>query len=473
MTRWLWKSTGFTLCTLLLLSVAAEGAWVPAQHGKPEPVTLRDFVQALYLRTALEGAIYRLSLPKIVYEGLIQSQRYDLAVFNANGEVTPFVVTEPLARSAVERVERDVPFYELPSAESPVGPNPVGPVDIYVRTDADGQVISVTGRGRGGEARERRYLLDFSSVQLSGNADGYTLTLSLPDDTAELSAQMSLFESSNLREWVPFLTDAPLIQLHNKDSRLTRDSVELPRAPQRYLLLRIKGASFNLKSVGYSATLQSVSAHEEEAALEGTPVGPGIALEYDLLGAFPVSRVNFVLKEPGFYKVRYLSRPQKDDSWQVRGETSLSMIRNPDGSVSSSFPIPVDARLEHRFWRLEFEGTFSGAPPEMRYAWRPREVVFLAQGRAPYILAFGSFRKDLTLQDSSFLGGSQLTVTGIQAEIGSLVDPSATPDLTPGGEKAGAEREEIGWQRYLVWGLLVLSALLLSAMAWKLMKNGC
>ncbi|MDR2527904.1 MAG: DUF3999 domain-containing protein [Synergistaceae bacterium] len=458
MRKRLWKNAELALCAFLLLSAAAEGARTPARQEKPTPVTLKDFIHAVELKTAMDGAIYRFVLPKSVYEGLVQSQRVDLAVFNASGEVVPFAVTEPPARGTVERAEHAVPFYELPARLESPGASPVGPIDIYVRTGADGQVVSVTGGGGGGEAR--LYLLDFSSVRLGENALGHTLTLSLPDDVTGLSAQMSFFESSNLRDWSSFLTDAPLIQLRNEDSRLTRDSVELPRAPRRYLLLRIKGAHFSLKGVRYSATLRSASVYEEEGVAR-----PGVALGYDLLGAFPVLKVNFVLREPGFYRARYLSRPQEDGPWQTRGELRLMMIRNPDGSVTSNLPVPVDPRLEHRHWRLEFDGAFSGAPPEMRYFWRPREVFFLAQGRAPYILAFGSSRKGLALQDASFLSGVQAT----EAEIGPPIDPGKTPDLAPGGEEAG--RGETEWQRYLVWALLAFSGSLLSAIAWKLMKS--
>ena len=141
-------------------------------------------------------------------------------------------------------------------------------------------------------------------------------------------------------------------------------------------------------------------------------------------------------------------------------------------SVRMNPSASLDAR-EDRYWRIEFDNAFSGLPPKMRASWRSCEVYFLAQGRAPYILAFGSSRKELSLQNPSLLQDKNLRATAVEAEIGAPVDPSRDPSLAPGGEKAGSERfGGVEWQRYLVWGLLVLGGFLLSGMAWKLMKNG-
>jgi len=125
---------------------------------------------------------------------------------------------------------------------------------------------------------------------------------------------------------------------------------------------------------------------------------------------------------------------------------------------------------EDRYWRVEFEGTFSGAPPKMKMSWRPGEVFFLAQGGGPYVLAFGSPLKNIVFRNASFLKDADAA----EAEIGSPVDPAQNPALTPGGEKAGTGRGPKGeseWQRYLVWGLLVAGGLTLSVMALKLMKK--
>ena len=56
----------------------------------------------------------------------------------------------------------------------------------------------------------------------------------------------------------------------------------------------------------------------------------------------------------------------------------------------------------------------------------------------------------------------------MEAKVGVLVDPN------PAGEglRVGRDCPDGEWQRRLVWGLLLLGAVLLSTIAWKLLRSG-
>jgi len=464
---------------------AALLALLPATDSIAETaVRPRDFVHSHELNITLEGAIHRFTLPRFVYEGLIQSQRLDLAVFNSGAEIVPFAVREAApVYQLLELPEIIVPFYELPPASRRErAENFIGPLNVYVQTGLLGQIISVTSGDRGEGLRERRYLLDFSSVVPDfssvtepGEVVKHELRLALPD--VRISARVSVFDSRDLRDWRPLLTDATLIQLQSGGSRLVSDRFELSRAPRSYVLLEILDVdpSFELKGIGYSAMFQSRHLREESAEIEGAPAaGEGNpAFEYDTLGAFPVSGINFVLQEPGFYMVRFFSRPNTDAEWRARGEKELLKIMNLGGDIVLNGATPVST-LQDRFWRVEFDGAFSGAPPVMRISWRPAEVFFMAQGGAPYALLFGSERRDnlFALQNDSFLRIAGRDFDAAAAEIGSPIDPTQHPSLAPGNGYAAAPLgEEAEWQRYLVWALLVLGGVMLSVMAFKLLKK--
>lgn len=449
-------------------------AWA-ASPAPDRPVTLKDFVHARELETKLEGALCKFPLSTEVYRGLIQSQNRDLAVFNSNGETVPFTVVpmSPIYDTSMSQSDLPVPFFELPSEENTPASSGVAPVDIYVKTGTGGQVVEIKGNTPRGEARDRRYLLDFSSVAESENADSHRLDLFVPEDM-KLNAEVDVFGSSNLRDWSPVLQGVPLLQLQNRDARLASNAIDLPDAPQRYLLLKIRGldASFVLKDVRYSFKAQSSLIRDEREIFDGTSTADRRAVEYDLGGAFPVSKINFVLQEPGLYRVHASSRADANAPWRSVGPMELSMIRESATSTRANASINIDAR-EDRYWRVEFESAFSGLPPKLKINWRPFEVYFLAQGRGPWVLAFGSSRKDLNLQNSSLVQDRQLRASAAEVGVGTPLDPNKDLSLTPGGESAGQERfGGVEWQRWLVWGLLVLSALLLSMMALKLMRNG-
>ncbi|MDR1979232.1 MAG: DUF3999 domain-containing protein [Synergistaceae bacterium] len=469
--------------TILTVSLCLAALFFGDRAAASEAVrtSLKDFVHARELKTTLEGVLYRAPLPQFVYEGL-RSQRQDLAVFNANGEIVPFVVRAiPPMEEISSQPDLPVPFYELPP-DAKTGPqtqnSSPGALDVYVETGAGGRIVSVASGAEDSEPRDRRYLLDFSSIISTisaisategGNTEAHELRLLVPENVT-LSAELSVFQSENLRDWSPLLENAPLIRLQNQNTRLASDRIALPHAPERYLLLRIRGAGtpFALKEIRYFSSLRHRVVREDFAFFEGSAAEN--IVEYDALGGFPASRINFVLQEPGLYKVRYFSRPDEASSWVPRGRAELSMMRNPvmgTPPVLSNSDIPIDL-CEDRYWRVEFENAFSGATPKMKIVWRACELFFLAQGKAPYILAFGSSQKGLNLQNASLIRDGQ--PTALEAEIGPPVAPDKNLALTPGGEKAGLERND-GWQRYLVWGLLVLGSLILSAMAWKLMKS--
>lgn len=335
----------FTLLCILAFSVAPVAWGAAPDPGRP--VTLKDFVHARELETKLEGALCRFPIDAEIYEGLIQSQNRDLAVFNSGGELVPFVVLpmSPVYDTSASRSDLAVPFFELPPEGGPQsGSEKPAPVDVYVRTGADGQVVEIKGSPTRGDSLDRRYLLDFSSVPVNENADSNRLELIVPEDM-KLNAEVDVYQSENLRDWRPVLRKAPLIQLQNREARLDRNGIDLPRAPQRYLLLRIGGVGVNsdfaLKDARYSFTLRSSLVRDEVRMFEGTPTADRRAVEFDMKGAFPVSKINFVLQEPGLHKVRYFSRSGPNAPWRPAGSMELSMIRESPSSARTNASVPV------------------------------------------------------------------------------------------------------------------------------------
>ena len=83
----------------------------------PATATPGDFVHARELTgSGIDGALCRFSIPREVYGGLIQSQNRDLAVFNAAGELVPFIVVP--GRRSPETL-RPEPICPSPSSSCP------------------------------------------------------------------------------------------------------------------------------------------------------------------------------------------------------------------------------------------------------------------------------------------------------------------------------------------------------------------
>ena len=72
------------------------------------------------------------------------------------------------------------------------------------------------------------------------------------------------------------------------------------------------------------------------------------------------------------------------------------------------------------------------------------------------------------LRDGQFLAGA------VEVGLGAPLDPGALAVSASGNEGAHRDRKGLEgseWQRRLVWMLLVLGGLLLSGMAWRLLRS--
>jgi hypothetical protein len=108
----------------------------------------------------------------------------------------------------------------------------------------------------------------------------------------------------------------------------------------------------------------------------------------------------------------------------------------------------------------------------MRMFWHPKELVFVAQGKPPYILAFGGgedtpglARPDLMQAALGDIAERNIS----EAEIGANALP-VSPDRPPNPERGATEADK-SWAKYAVWAVLVLGALLLSWIAWSLIQK--
>ncbi|PIE53903.1 MAG: hypothetical protein CSA35_08835 [Dethiosulfovibrio peptidovorans] len=460
-------ATGLVLVLILLMPCRTWG------KASEKPVSRMDFIHECEITgTGLDGAFHRFSIPIEVYGGLIQFQNHDLAIFDSNGEIVPFTVVSDVTDSEAIPVRSEVslPFFELPreNRDGEVGGTPT---DISVRIDADVRVVELReGRVHDRSFSDRRYLLDLASIFPGGDPNSYRLDLRGSGDV-ELNAKVDVFRSDNLRDWSTVCRGIPLIRLRRGDARLDSGEIELLSAPGRYLVLGVRGAgsAFSLTEVRCSFLVRQGVSEDEFAEFDGVLAPDHRVVEYDLGGAFPVTRLDFVLREPGLYRASCSSRSEPGMPWRAAGEAVLFRVResNSDGTFRANSAISI-GRREDRYWRLDFGKKFSAPPPRLRIGWHSGTVYFLTQGRAPWILAFGSTRKDLMLQTPHLLRNLHSSAT-METVISASLAPKPDKEgrRVEHGRLNGAE-----WQRWLVWSLLILGALLLSGIAWRLLRSG-
>jgi len=155
------------------------------------------------------------------------------------------------------------------------------------------------------------------------------------------------------------------------------------------------------------------------------------------------------------------------DEWRPVVSSVFYRLRQPNGEVTSE-PVAVAASSQ-RYWQLRVDpksGGLGREPPSLRVEWRPRQIVFAARGNPPFTLAYGSgVAQPVALPVATLVPGYD-TTKGLPANVGTA---AVGPALKAGD--AAALRAPVDVKRIVLWSTLVIAALVLGAMAWRLAKQ--
>lgn len=464
-----------------LCAVAASGA---LRQDSAEPPSIADFAFRYLLDANDEGRVYRVHVTNEIFRGLRRPYEVDIAVFDADTNPVPFIVRDavrpyraPDESAQGEPVKVTAPLFPLPAARGASAPM----MDVTIKTGEDGQVIEIesSGKAPAGGARTGRFLADLSKVVAPRDGrpvTGYDIEIPAVGE-ADAAAYVDVYSSDNLRDWRQAARREPLIRLRRGDDVVASGVIELDSSgPARYLMLEIDGEWELPDSVVISVRVgeREDEIERDSETFTGVPDAESRSAVYDTSGAFPASEIDFILETPGVYMASISSRNDESDEWRWRGDVRLSLIKN-DAGEGRNAPIRV-SRTNDRFWRLTMRDSFPLPPPAMRMSWHPKELVFVAQGKPPYILAFGGSvdssglaslaRPDLMQAVLDGIGERSILEAGVVANASPI-----SPDQPPNPERGGAETDR-PWMKYAVWAVMVAGALLLSWIAWSLIRQG-
>jgi hypothetical protein len=181
---------------------------------------------------------------------------------------------------------------------------------------------------------------------------------------------------------------------------------------------------------------------------------------FDLGGHVPVERVDLRLAEANSVVVADLySRKDPRDAWNFVVRARFYRINTPRGDDRNE-PIAVPLNQD-RYWLARTSNSASAGDLALIAAWRPSELVFLAKGDPPFLVAYGS---------SSW--------TAARTELAPLISNIAVPPATlAAGEKLGgaaalaAAKPPFPWRRWILWLVLVGAVAALGYMAARLLEQ--
>jgi hypothetical protein len=437
------------LALIAVLACCAGGATFAAQ---PRP---QDFAYGMPIETRGAGTAYRFTVPVEVFMKVAHEDLRDVRVFNARGEVVPYELRQAPPNPATR----------------PAGPAlPLFPLHGDARASLDGLRVTIHSQGTAVDLQTAAtapdphvttgYVIDARRIAqpLSG------LQLHWAQGAPEFSGSVRIDASDDLDSWHVVKSAVAVIHLFTGNSELMQSLLEFPSTQAKFWRLTWVGktAPFELTSVTAEIALdQPIAPQSTVTASGGHITNKDNELGFDLGATLPVTQVNLVLPESNsVLKIELFSRARSTDSW--RAVTQGEFYRVSGGSSdhnNESIRIPTDA---DRFWLArQTQPTGSIGDVKLQARWDAVELVFLAQGSGPFVLAYGNASAG---PSSVVLEALIKGVTVMPAETGAAYVLGGTERLRP-------PPTTVPWRMAALWFALGLGVLALAWMAYRLSRE--
>ena len=439
-----------------------------------EEITTSDFAAGFYLEIEGAGPIHSMELPFEIYGTVRRPDLGDIRVFNGAGEVVAHGLRNLAPDPDVARQRQAVPFFPLSFGKVAAGQ---ADMSMQVVRNTAGTIVSIkAGPEQGtGDRQVTGYLFDLSGLQWPVGELEFHWN---PDQDSSLF-NISLQHSNDLQHWSPLVAGATLVDLSHGGERVEKRTVPLPSRPQKYVRLTWQGRGSQLLLTqvdGLSEIIGSRLRRHWTDLANGVvhSTGKELTIDYETSSHLPVGSAQMHFRDKNqLARVVLQSRADAKDPWRRRCEQvfyNLSLADSPVRSEPCVFPTAAD-----RFWRalVRTDGAGIGAGhqvPGLELGWRPIELVFVARGEPPFLLAFGSAKlehqegktdSDMILQAVSAVAKNQAVDA---ARLGQRIELGGTKALQPLPQAPPLKK-------WLLWAILILGVGLLAGMARSLIKE--
>jgi hypothetical protein len=416
-----------------------------------------DFASGMPVVTSADAAAYRVALPLALYQGTVHESLADIRVFNASGEVVPYAISRPPARTLPRGPGAVLPLFALR------GDSPAAADAVRVTIDSPNGAVKLQTAGSPAAAGAiRQYILDGRPLGAAVSA----LQLIWPDNAADFAGRVRVDASDDFASWRMLADYAPIANLHANGQQLVNNRVELAATQAKYWRLSWIGKSppFELTSVIAQPADSRVEAERSTLAVAGSAQGVAHGeYQFDLGARLPIEKINLELPELNtVVAVELRSRANPQDPWRHIAVGKFYRVNTADGELRNE-PIDIAADSD-RYWlarEVDGIGTATRTPLRLVVGWTPSDVVFLARGTGPFMLTYGSAVAPAADTDFSAI---PTAVTVLRAALGA-------PRQLGGQSRLIAPAAAFPLRRALLWAMLTLCVCLLAWMAYRLTSD--
>jgi len=437
----------------LLLAAAVGG---PASAAELTPA---DFAYGLPVEVSGDAAAYRVPLPVAVYQTTVRPDLGDMRVFNWRGEVVPYALERPDARTSVA-TPLALPLFRLKD-------NSAAALDaVRITVESGKSAVNVQTPGSHAAEAATSYLADARALSDPVAA----LILQWPEDAADFAGRLQVEAGDTLAQWRTIAPAAPVASLHADGEHLVERRLELPPTQAKFWRLSWVGAEAPFGLTGVLAEparerleVARASLMVPGRAVSGPVTGPGREFEFDLGANPPVDRINLELPEVNTtVAVELLSRPDPNAAWRPIVHAGLYRLKS-EGTELRNGPIHI-AEESDRYWLARVDPRGSGlgnGTPRLSVGWIAQNVIFLARGTGPFMIAYGS----------AVAGPAEMPLDSLPKSVVIGAAAAGAPLLLGGRERLRPAAASVPWRKGLLWAVLCVAAGLLAAMVLRLSKE--
>ena len=438
-----------------------------SQYANAAPPKLDDFSYIAKLSKA-QTSLRQLDLPKEVYAKMYRQDYGDLRIFSAEGQVVPhqFSRTETVSSTQISNLV----FYPFNKEQATAD----GIISIEINQDTGKQKLKINQSlvTKVSNKVEYQYIIENTQYQ---NQKTYAslckLKLYWKQDKPSLILGLQLEGSNNLQQWSSLSRTLNVSRLNYADSQLVRDEIEFKCTKQPYLRLtwlnqeKSAAAGVQLTSIQGFYTQQNAQQSQWQSFAKPKYNDDGHWL-FESNVVAPLASMEFIAPNNGLlYKGRLFSRNNVDHKWRYRNQVTQYRLNLGDSELQSN-PFSLGG-VNDRYWKFEpsIETKYTEAQlPEIKAAWPSNKVLFIAQGSAPFQMAFGN-PNILPAQNSDLNN----LIRSLQ-ESGSTVDTVKLMQIVE-GENSFSRDGKTNWKKIALWVVLLLGTLLMAFMAYRLFQQ--
>jgi hypothetical protein len=393
----------------------------------------------------------------------VQENLADVLIFNSDGEVVPHELHHAEVKEGGYRTIRNVPYFPLADDSGLVRDDP----SVEIETDNSGEIVALKKKSWAGESRATSYLFDLQGV------GPYPVTLRLQWKTSGVGVMVpvTVESSSDLVDWKKE-TEFTLADLEFMGRRVRNGEVRLNRDPGRFLRMVTGPGGEFVRITG----VQSATEHEQETRkrswvslpLRRIKEGNKVYLKAELPGVLPVDSLQLDFSHPNSLLHARIEGRSGSEPWRFRAETLFYDLREGEAQLRNR-PLLIQ-KSNVAFFRLEVlqDGMGVQSKPVLRVGYVPHNLVFIARGPSPFILAFGNGRMQT--------GGAGVQKTSFHTLLGDGVR-KITPTVEVGdrvvlgGEQMLEKEKEQPMKNVVLWGVLLAGAFALAFTAWPILRK--